>query len=478
MRNDALKDTALKVRLGVHPRQEMRWEAGGQRTMWGRAAANILLLVLLAACGCKTSERSRGTREPAGMPAARGKQPAWLDPSAQLPGAKTGVPKGGSWSQTTAAAADALGGRVVDALGRPAKNVFIRIEPLPASPGGAMGIYSDDQGYFLTRGLKAGQSYQLTAEAQQQRQRWRGTVQTKVPNTTLTLVLREETSGGADASSSGTGDLALPPPEGVPRSRPPRTSSDGAFQPDSGSGQAVPPSLPPSGRPPHGGTGGTSGGTPGLPVIPPPQNLAPPLRPEHTADGPRPPYTPPPVSIPGPPSLPPPPPPPPVPKLSVPPSASPSPPQPSSQSQLGKPFTVVLVDPLQRPWSFPGDSSARVVVLEFVTSDCPHCRPVVPILKDLQARYGAAGVQIVGILCDELPLEQRLQAAQRYAVRHAVNYPVYVEPGAGPGRVRDLFAVEGYPTAVVLDEHGQLLWKGHPGKRTELEAVIRRHLQP
>ncbi|MEJ5276048.1 MAG: hypothetical protein WHU94_09070, partial [Thermogemmata sp.] len=103
---------------------------------------------------------------------------------------------------------------------------------------------------------------------------------------------------------------------------------------------------------------------------------------------------------------------------------------------------------------------------------------VVPILKDLQARYGAAGLQIVAVLCDELPLEPRLQAAQRYASRHAVNYPVYVEPGATPGRVRDLFAVEGYPTAVVLDRYGQLLWKGHPGQKTELEAALRRHLQP
>jgi hypothetical protein len=103
---------------------------------------------------------------------------------------------------------------------------------------------------------------------------------------------------------------------------------------------------------------------------------------------------------------------------------------------------------------------------------------VVPILKDLQARYGAAGVQIVAVLCDELPLDQRLQAANRYAQSHSVNYPVYVEPGAAPGRVRDAFAVEGYPTAIVLNAHGQLLWKGHPGKKTELEALIRQHLQP
>jgi len=440
--------------------------------MRGCGAVNLVLCVLLAAAGCKMSEKSRRRGEPTASPTARDKQPTWLDPSAQLPGAKTDVPKGGPWSQTSTAASDALGGRVVDAFGRPVKNVFIRIEPLPASPGGAMGIYSDDQGYFLTRGLKPGQSYQLTAEAQQQGRPWRGTVQTKVPNTTLTLVLREVTTDTADSGPSGAGNTTSPPAV-EPRSRSPRVNRDGAFQPDGGKGLPVPPSLPP-GRWPSGASTEAEGSKAPVPptTMPPPQNSAPPLRPEHTADGPRTPYTPPPVSIPGPPSLPSPPPPPPLPKLPVPPTGT------SPPSQSGKPFTVVLVDSLQRPWTFPGDSSARLVVLEFITTDCPHCRLVTPFLKDLQARYATAGLQVVAVLCDELPLLQRLQAAQRYAEVGQLNYPVYVEPGPAPGRVRDAFAVEGYPTVVVLNPHGQLLWKGHPGKKVELETVIRQHLQP
>jgi thiol-disulfide isomerase/thioredoxin len=115
-------------------------------------------------------------------------------------------------------------------------------------------------------------------------------------------------------------------------------------------------------------------------------------------------------------------------------------------------------------------------LLEFVTSDCPHCRPIVPILKELQSRYGAAGLQIVAVLCDEVPLDHRLQAAQRYAATYQLNYPVYVEPGAAPGRVRDAFAVEGYPTAIVLNAQGQLLWKGHPGRKQELETLLRQQL--
>lgn len=438
----------------------MRWKRG-QIGQFG-------LLLLLVVAGCKTADRSRNGRDAVGTPAAhRDQAPGWLDPSARMPGAKTGIPKGGRWSDPSTAARDALGGRVVDAYGRPARNVFIRIEPVPASSSAPMGIYSDDQGYFLTHGLKPGQSYQLTAETQQEGRRLRGIVQTKAPNTALTLVLREDTGGTPNSGSAGV-EGQLPPPEGVPRSRTPRTTTDGAFSPEAEARQPVPPRLPPNGS---SGTGIPPVRPPATPSgpFPPPQDLSPPIKPEHTADGPRPPYSPPPVSIPGPPTLPNPLP-PQVPLLPGPPSGS------QPQSRTGKPLSLVLVDPLHRPWSFPGDSPARLVVLEFVTSECPHCRPVVSILKELQSRYGAAGLQVVAVLCDELPFAPRLQAAQRYAAVYQVNYPVYVEPGASPGRVRDAFGVEGYPTAVVLDGQGQVLWKGHPGRKQELENVIRQHL--
>ena len=62
----------------------------------------------------------------------------------------------------------------------------------------------------------------------------------------------------------------------------------------------------------------------------------------------------------------------------------------------------------------------------------------------------------------------------RYARDNNTNYAVYVEPGPQPGAVRDRFNVEGYPTAVLLDSVGSVIWKGHPAKRGEIDAAVRR----
>jgi thiol-disulfide isomerase/thioredoxin len=117
------------------------------------------------------------------------------------------------------------------------------------------------------------------------------------------------------------------------------------------------------------------------------------------------------------------------------------------------------------------------VLLEFVTTTCVYCKPVIPMLVDLQSRYGAAGLEVIAVACDDGPVSERLARARKYHQDHGLNYSLYVEPGNVPGQVRDRFGVEGYPTAVLLDAAGAIVWKGHPGaQRAELDDAIRRNL--
>jgi thiol-disulfide isomerase/thioredoxin len=115
------------------------------------------------------------------------------------------------------------------------------------------------------------------------------------------------------------------------------------------------------------------------------------------------------------------------------------------------------------------------VLIEFMTTTCVPCKQALPFLKDLQARYGASGLQLAGVVCDELPQRDRLAAATKYGRDNNLNYALYVEPGAA-GSVRDTFNVEGYPHVVLLNSAGKVLWTGHPGKRAELESAIKQHL--
>jgi hypothetical protein len=98
------------------------------------------------------------------------------------------------------------------------------------------------------------------------------------------------------------------------------------------------------------------------------------------------------------------------------------------------------------------------------------------VLKDLQTRYAADGLQVVAVLCDEAPQKQRAAAAGKYAQSNNTNYPVFAESGAKPGAVRDALGVESYPAAVLLDANGSVLWAGHPGEKAKLETAIRRSL--
>jgi len=148
-----------------------------------RAGAGLIVAALLALAGCKSLEPKApekaspgiGTGRPKGdtkdgkdTKGALAKGPeGWLDGVDKLPGAGTGIPKGVGPTNpkdpnfdAKTAAQDALGGRVLDAYNRPARNVFVRIEKLGTAAGpGELGIYTNNEGYFFSTGFKSGQSY-------------------------------------------------------------------------------------------------------------------------------------------------------------------------------------------------------------------------------------------------------------------------------------------------------------------------------
>ena len=46
---------------------------------------------------------------------------------------------------------------------------------------------------------------------------------------------------------------------------------------------------------------------------------------------------------------------------------------------------------------------------------------------------------------------------------------------AQAGAIGDYFGVQAYPTVVLLNSQGTLVWKGHPGEK-QLESIIRNQL--
>ena len=204
-----------------------------------RRAGAALIAAVFALAGCKTASDTKPTgRDPFGIAARNknnkdakdnkdskdakdGKAPAWLDSVAKGPAGDTAVPRSNSWTDdprnpnfnAKTAAQDAVGGKVVDTFNRPVKNAFIRVEGVSDAPGAAaLGIQTDGSGYFFSRGLKPGQTYNLTAEVTQDGKQFVGSVQTRVTNAILLITLREDLGGPMSAGGVGrTGTGGLPP---------------------------------------------------------------------------------------------------------------------------------------------------------------------------------------------------------------------------------------------------------------------------
>ena len=456
-----------------------------------RAGAGLIVAALLALAGCKGMDPKGDDKAPAGIGAGRpktkdgrdakgalAKGPTWLDDVDKMPGAGTGVPKSTGPTNpkdpnfdAKTAAQDALGGRVLDPYGHPARNIYVRIEPVggPGGPG-EVGIYTNNEGYFFSTGFKPGNSYELTASATPQDGKpLSGSVQTKVPNALLTIHLRDDlpppagTFPPAPKPADKVNDYI--PPMGYAPINQPKPPGD-AWSPR-GPTDAVPPTSIGGAKPP------VTGAPPG--ALPPADEFVPspkPLKPESTATDPtRDPFKPPAVNIPGPgnPGGPP------IPAL------PPPFPAPGGKSSMGTGTgrTVgkfALLDTAERPWDSDLVSPGSLILVEFTSSTCVPCKQVIPVLKDLQSRYGASGLQVMGVMCDDLPQKERAALAAKYGRDNTLNYALYVEP-VKVGSVSDRLGVASYPTALLLNATGNVLWRGHPGtQRAQLEAAIKQGL--
>jgi thiol-disulfide isomerase/thioredoxin len=402
----------------------------------------------------------------------------WLDNPTLSVG---GVPAGpaSDLRDATPGLRGVLAGQVVDSDGRGASYLDIQIDVTdPAQNGGAPVVAQTDRdGYFSIQGLKANQSYTLTAQTRQGGHTAAAQFVTRTPNPRIRMQLRDDVTlpparTGADLPPSGVpGGPSFPPANSIPGGPPslfdaPSTGRSG--------GSSAPTPIPLS---KDGGTRDTgvlpypAENTPGdgafSPVPPAPAKPAPIPTPkppsprsELIAPGPYPENRPPVVNIPGP--------------AVSPEGALIPPPTPPSTSKYpaaaGGEFS--LVDPLGRPRAFPAGRAGELVLLDFMTTTCAPCRRAVPALTALQAGYGAKGLEVIGVACDDAAEATRRESGTKYADEHRLNYLVYTEPGAAPGKVMNRFGVTVFPTLVLIDGSGAVLWQGRAGELDVLERVI------
>jgi thiol-disulfide isomerase/thioredoxin len=144
----------------------------------------------------------------------------------------------------------------------------------------------------------------------------------------------------------------------------------------------------------------------------------------------------------------------------------------------------------QQRWELKTDRKGKLVLLDFWATWCRHCPPVMKTLRDFQSRYGGLGLEVVGIAYEhDGTTEEQGHHVNDYCNKNAINYRQLLGSGKNCP-VKTNLRVPGYPTLVLVDERGNIVWR-HEGpleirrpdgsldahKRDELEKRIQSYLR-
>ncbi|MFN0108679.1 MAG: peroxiredoxin family protein [Blastocatellia bacterium] len=126
----------------------------------------------------------------------------------------------------------------------------------------------------------------------------------------------------------------------------------------------------------------------------------------------------------------------------------------------------------------------KVVLLDFWAMWCSQCTAAFPEWRELQKKYAAKGLEIIGITslfgrsdsAEGLTREQELNALRNFKTKHQLNYPL------GAGKMDDVtnnerYGIANLPTVVLIDRRGNIRhFKTGVGEYRKLEKVIEKLL--
>jgi thiol-disulfide isomerase/thioredoxin len=388
---------------------------------------------------------------------------AVTDPNAPLPGANA-----------------LLAGQVIDRLNRRPSRVFIQVIDLKEDkPGAKVEVEAPESGYFVVQGLQLGHHYRLIARAKDGDKELSGTTIAMPPNPRLSIYLTEESnphdsgqSGGPGKSGGGQG-AGLDAPIKTPQPK-----SEGA---------------------PSSSTGGPSAGIPGSVAPPNPANIAN-GNPsnnggfQHMPSAPN-------VSMPSPP---------PGPSYNLPPTPTPSgsggpredpalsapalpapegpavrlpnvpPPVPSCVVTGSRVENFALYDINGQVWEFRRHRVGKLVLMDFWFSSCAVCLTTMPHVNDLQRKYTQYGLEVLSVADEQGTPREQESKVRGVRGRYGITYTTLLCGGAY-SPVRSQLRIQKYPTLILLDDRGEIVWhsKGnYPDEDLlrDLETEIHRRL--
>jgi thiol-disulfide isomerase/thioredoxin len=113
----------------------------------------------------------------------------------------------------------------------------------------------------------------------------------------------------------------------------------------------------------------------------------------------------------------------------------------------------------------------KLVYVDFWASWCGPCRQSFPWMNEMQAKYGARGLQVVGV-----NLDAKSDDARRFLAETPARFAIAFDPAGATPRA---YGIKGMPSSVLVGPDGKVLYQ-HAGfkaaDRAELEHVIQKAL--
>lgn len=141
-----------------------------------------------------------------------------------------------------------------------------------------------------------------------------------------------------------------------------------------------------------------------------------------------------------------------------------------------RPPEIGQLAPAYRTVSLVGDSVSldqvrgRVVLLNVWATWCHPCREEIPILQALHERYGARGLELIGVSVDARGEEATIR---EFARDFKMTYPLWLDPDE---RVQSTFLAIGVPATFLIDRAGVLRWR-HVGPVRANDTTLTRELE-
>lgn len=99
------------------------------------------------------------------------------------------------------------------------------------------------------------------------------------------------------------------------------------------------------------------------------------------------------------------------------------------------------------------DARGKVVLVNIWATWCGPCRRELPALQAVHERFGGPEFELVGVSVDSDADDDRVREMAR---RHGLSYRIVLDPSK---RVTAAWSVSSYPTSVLLDRKGHMVWQ-------------------